>query len=160
MVNQQAALNGQPTVGFINPAIYAIGKGSTYGSGFHDITTGGNPNSHSPTRFFAVSGYDLCTGWGSPTGNNLINLLAPSPVAFQITGIAEQGNDILITWQTSVGSTNALQATVGGANGSYNTNNFAAIFTVTNSVGTTTNYVDVGGATNAPARYYRVRLVP
>jgi hypothetical protein len=39
-------------------------------------------------------------------------------------------------------------------------NNFAAIFTVTNAIGTTTSYLDVGGATNAPARYYRVRLVP
>jgi subtilase family serine protease len=160
LANQQAALNGQPTVGFINPAIYAIGKGLAYGSSFHDITTGGNPNSHSPTRFFAVSGYDLCTGWGSPTGSNLINLLAPSPVAFQITGIAEQGNDIWITWQTSVGSTNTLQATAGGTDGSYNTNNFTAIFAVTNTVGTSTDYLDVGGATNLPSRYYRVRLVP
>jgi hypothetical protein len=25
---------------------------------------------------------------------------------------------------------------------------------------TSTNYVDVGGATNAPSRFYRVRLVP
>ena len=40
------------------------------------------------------------------------------------------------------------------------TNNSIAIFTVTNTVGTTTNYLDVGGATNKPARYYRVRLVP
>ena len=27
-------------------------------------------------------------------------------------------------------------------------------------IGTLTNYLDVGGATNKPARYYRVRLVP
>ncbi len=27
-------------------------------------------------------------------------------------------------------------------------------------IGTTTNYLDTGAATNAPARYYRVRLVP
>ena len=40
------------------------------------------------------------------------------------------------------------------------TNNFAAIFTVTNTVGTTTNYLDIGAATNVPAFYYRVRLVP
>jgi hypothetical protein len=38
--------------------------------------------------------------------------------------------------------------------------NFADIFTVTNTVGTTTNYLDIGAATNIPARYYRVRLVP
>jgi hypothetical protein len=45
-------------------------------------------------------------------------------------------------------------------NGSYSTNNFADIFAVTNTVGTVTNYLDVGGATNSPSRYYRVRLVP
>src|SRR5437870_3526531 len=37
---------------------------------------------------------------------------------------------------------------------------FAAIFAVTNTVGTTTNYLDIGAATNVPAFYYRVRLVP
>jgi hypothetical protein len=40
------------------------------------------------------------------------------------------------------------------------TNNFAATFTVTNTVGSVTNYLDIGGATNMPARFYRVRLVP
>ena len=39
-------------------------------------------------------------------------------------------------------------------------NNFTTIFTVTNTVGTTTNYLDVGAATNVPTFYYRVRLVP
>jgi kumamolisin len=27
LINQQAAAAGQPTVGFLNPALYAIGKG-------------------------------------------------------------------------------------------------------------------------------------
>jgi hypothetical protein len=39
-------------------------------------------------------------------------------------------------------------------------NNFTTIFTVTNTVGTTTNYLDVGAGTNNPACYYRIRLVP
>ena len=60
---------------------------------------------------------------------------------------------------TGVGRTNALHLSVGDASGDYS-NNFAAIFTVTNTVGTATNYLDVGAATNTPARYYRVRLVP
>ena len=30
----------------------------------------------------------------------------------------------------------------------------------TNTVGGVTNYLDLGLATNAPARYYRIRLVP
>ncbi|HYG33346.1 MAG TPA: immunoglobulin domain-containing protein, partial [Clostridia bacterium] len=66
-------------VGFLNPALYAIGKGSNYLTCFHDITTGNNTNRLSPERFFAVPGYDLCTGWGTPTGSNLINALAPPP---------------------------------------------------------------------------------
>jgi len=54
----------------------------------------------------------------------------------------------------------ALQAAAGAANSGYGTNNFTDIFTVTNTIGTVTNYLDIGGATNQPARYYRVRLVP
>ena len=61
--------------------------------------------------------------------------------------------------------TNVLEFTAGTA-GSYNSNNFASTG-VTNilsggvGLGTLTNMVDSGGATNVPARYYRVRvLVP
>ncbi|HYV30310.1 MAG TPA: S53 family peptidase [Candidatus Binatia bacterium] len=79
LVNQQAAASGQPPVGFVNPAIYAIAQGPDYLSVFHDITTGNNTNDSSPNKFFAVAGYDLCTGWGTPTGSNLIQaLLAPA----------------------------------------------------------------------------------
>jgi autotransporter-associated beta strand protein len=75
LVNQQAVAAGQPFVGFINPSIYAIGKSSSYGSDFHDITTGNNTLPSSPNRFYAFPGYDLCTGWGTPSGQNLINNL-------------------------------------------------------------------------------------
>jgi len=78
LVNQQAATTGQPPVGFANPALYAIGQGPDYRSCFHDITTGNNTSSSSPNRFYAASGYDLCTGFGTPNGTSLINaLLAP-----------------------------------------------------------------------------------
>ena len=80
LVNQQAAANGNSSAGFINPAIYAIGKGSnsnySYAACFHDTTTGDNYWPSSPTSFPAVYGYDLCTGWGTPNGQNLINALA------------------------------------------------------------------------------------
>jgi subtilase family serine protease len=76
LVNQQALSKGQPPVGFINPAIYAIGKGPNYTADFHDVTTGNNTWSSSPANFYAVSGYDLCTGWGTPNGMNLITALA------------------------------------------------------------------------------------
>jgi hypothetical protein len=78
LVNQQAAAAGRPAVGFVNPAIYSIGKGPGYAADFHDITTGNNFNAGSPSRFSAVAGYDLCTGWGTPNGINLIvNLATP-----------------------------------------------------------------------------------
>jgi hypothetical protein len=77
LVNEQAAQNGQPPVGFLNPAIYALGQSSLYASCFHDIVSGNNTNDLSPAKFFAVKGYDLCTGWGTPNGQALINALAP-----------------------------------------------------------------------------------
>jgi pectate lyase len=82
-----------------------------------------------------------------------------SASAFRITLIVRTNNDVRVTWMTGIGKTNALERTVGVA-GSFATNNFIAIFTVTNTVDSTTNYFDVGGATNAPSRFYRVRLVP
>lgn len=71
MANQQAASRGDANVGFLNPIIYDIGTGSTFGSNIHDITSGNNGG------FNAVGGFDLVTGWGSPQGVNLINALAP-----------------------------------------------------------------------------------
>jgi len=76
LINQQATANGRAPIGFINAALYAIGKGSNYNSCFHDIITGHNENSASPNKFVAVPGYDLCTGWGTPAGQALINALA------------------------------------------------------------------------------------
>jgi uncharacterized repeat protein (TIGR01451 family) len=75
LINQQATNNGLTSVGFINPALYAIAKGTNYNTCFHDIATGNNTSSNSPTLFNAVPGYDLCTGWGTPK-TNLINALA------------------------------------------------------------------------------------
>ena len=45
---------------------------------------------------------------------------------------------------------------------SYSTNGFKNIFIVTNNtaVGTVTNYLDIGAATNTPVRYYRAQLAP
>jgi hypothetical protein len=77
LVNQQAAANGGAPAGFINPAVYTLGKSANYTNYFHDITTRSNTWSASLTKFVAVTGYDLATGWGTPTGSNFINALAP-----------------------------------------------------------------------------------
>jgi hypothetical protein len=63
---------------------------------------------------------------------------------------------------TAGGFTNAGQAAPGDVSGGYTTN-FADVsgpIVVQASGDTTTNYLDLGAATNFPARYYRVRLVP
>jgi T5SS/PEP-CTERM-associated repeat protein len=83
-----------------------------------------------------------------------------SASAFRITSVVSTGNDILVNWMTGIGRTNALQAAPATVDGGYYTNGFTDIFTVTNAVGSTTNYLDIGAATNAPSRFYRVRLVP
>jgi subtilase family serine protease len=72
LVNEQALSNGQPLLGFINPALYAAYSSSSYDSDFHDILTGGN-------TLGATVGYDLATGIGSPQAA-LINVLAPAAV--------------------------------------------------------------------------------
>ena len=86
LANEQASANGQSPVGFANPALYAIAKSTNYHACFHDITTGCNTNSASPTKYKAVAGYDLCTGWGTPNGSNLITaLLAPPAETLLVT---------------------------------------------------------------------------
>lgn len=74
LVNQQANGHG---VTFTSATPYQIGASSNYGAVLHDITEGNDFNTGSPNLFTAVSGYDLVTGWGSPNGQALLNLLAP-----------------------------------------------------------------------------------
>ena len=76
--------------------------------------------------------------------------------AFRISSIALQGEDILITWTMGSDKTNALHAVTSTGY----TNDIAEVFTVTNTVGAATNYLDVGAVTNVPSRLYRVRFVP
>ena len=76
LVNQQVVTGGQPTVGFINPALYSLGLSSSLNRDFHDISTGNNNiDGGASTWYSAVAGYDLVTGWGSPNGQNLIDAL-------------------------------------------------------------------------------------
>ena len=76
LANQLASQAGKPSVGLINQAVYTIGLNGSYAQDFHDITTGDNTWSSSPSQFYAVTGYDLCTGWGTPVGQSLLNELA------------------------------------------------------------------------------------
>jgi len=66
-------------LGFINPAIYRIGRSSRYHAAFHDITTGDNTVTYpagTVAGYRAAPGWDPVTGWGSPDTQVLVPLLA------------------------------------------------------------------------------------
>jgi hypothetical protein len=88
LVNQQASAIGSGSAGFINPAIYTIAAGTNYSACFHDVTTGSNTWSSSPSLFIARTGYDLCTGLGTPNGQSLISVLAGTPDALGVSPLA------------------------------------------------------------------------
>lgn len=101
LVNEQATNSGDSGVGFLNPALYAIGRGTNYGACFHDTTVGNNIGDNTPGFYYATNGYDLCTGWGTPNGTNLVNALAPLGTPFFVSEPANQnavsGSDIAIS---------------------------------------------------------------
>ena len=119
LANQQLAANGDATLGFINPTIYAQNITSSYATDFHDITSGTSGS------FSAETGYDLVTGWGSPNGVGLINALAgggtsPTP-SFAISAsptsvsVAQGSNGTsTITTTVSGGFSSAVALTASG----------------------------------------------
>ncbi len=76
---------------------------------------------------------------------------------FHILSIVPLGNDVLITWMTAGGLTNAVE-TVTALGGTYS--NISGNIVITGTGLTTTNYLDAGAATNSPANFYHIRLVP
>lgn len=76
LVNQKSIANGHGVVGFVNPALYNIALSANYALDFHDVISGNNkPTKGSGAGYNAVAGYDLVTGWGSPTAA-LVDALA------------------------------------------------------------------------------------
>jgi subtilase family serine protease len=66
-------------LGFVNPAIYQIGRGPSYHQAFHDVTVGNNTVQFPPatiTGYRAGPGWDPVTGWGTPDAQVLIPLIA------------------------------------------------------------------------------------
>jgi hypothetical protein len=106
LANQQASAKAKPRIGFLNPLLYGIGKGSSYAVDLNDIRNGSN------NGFSAVSGYDLATGWGSPAGQHLIN---------DLTGTSGQASFLLSSstsaLTTTPGSTSSATLAVTGQNG-------------------------------------------
>jgi len=139
-----------------------------------------NPPEAWQMQYFGCTDCPQAAGAADPDGdgqNNLAEFLAGtdptnSASAFRITGVTQEGDDVRITWTMADGRTNAVQAATGGTDGGYSSNfiDISEPIITSNSVqpeycishtgDVTTNYLDVGGATNGPVRFYRVRLVP
>ena len=116
LVNQQLANNGKPTIGFINPTIYAQNVTSSYGTDFHDITSGTSGS------YSAVTGFDLVTGWGSPNAGLIAALTgAPQTSSFSLSAspssvsVAQGGNgSTAITVTPSGGFNSSVALTASG----------------------------------------------
>src|SRR5271154_2113977 len=108
LVNQQLAANGD-AIGFINPILYPAALTSSYGTYFHDITSG------SCGTYSGITGYDLCTGWGSPNTTGIINLLAGS--ATPSFTLSDSPSSLTIT-QGGSGTSTITVADAGGFSGS------------------------------------------
>jgi subtilase family serine protease len=66
-------------LGFVNPALYRIGRSAHYHQAFHDVTTGTNTvtfPTQTITGYHAAPAWDPVTGWGSPNAQVLVPLLA------------------------------------------------------------------------------------
>lgn len=81
---------------------------------------------------------------------------------FRITTVTHQGNDIRVTWTTVGGRTNQVYLNTPAVGGGITDgiSPLGPLFIIPGTGESTTNYLDIGGATNKPSRYYRVRLVP
>jgi subtilase family serine protease len=151
LASQQAVSNGLPRLGFLNPLIYQIGQGSFYGEAFHDITVGNNTNSISPTKFYATAGYDLCTGWGTPNGTNLINLLAPALTPVVLSAPILSGENFQFTVSgLAYGLTNYLQASTNLSS----PNNWVTI--ATNVATNSSMFISGLSRTNSTVQFFRV----
>ncbi|MBU6409750.1 MAG: immunoglobulin domain-containing protein, partial [Verrucomicrobia bacterium] len=158
LVNQRSQGNGQASVGFLNPFLYAQGL-TNDASAFHDVTAGNDTSYVSPTNYYAAAGYDLCTGWGTPNGTNFINALAPE--ALQIgpsAGLAAIGytGGVFSAASDQVNLTNSGAAALtwgGGADVTWLSLSTAQGTLAGGGTGTTTVATAAGAETLAPGSY-------
>jgi subtilase family serine protease len=63
-------------LGLINPTLYNLAAGSSYGTYFYDVTTGNNQADPAVPGFPATTGWDPVTGLGTPNAATLVPALA------------------------------------------------------------------------------------
>ena len=120
LINQQLAAQGQPSAGFINPALYALATSTNYAAYYHDVTSGSNIWVSSPNLFYAKTNYDLCTGWGTMNGTNLINALTLPP-NMVLSAAHVVGANFQFQFQSRPGSNHAIQYRTNLAAGTWQT---------------------------------------
>ncbi len=89
-------------------------------------------------------------------GNNLYDMADFACNPSQILWVAKEGNNARITWRTAGGRTDRVVA-AGQVTGSYSA--VSPALSIPGAGVVTTNYLDVGGATNS-TRFYRVKAGP
>jgi hypothetical protein len=85
-----------------------------------------------------------------------------SASAFRVTSIVRTNSNIRITWSTAGGHTNRVLIATPVPGGSFTNefSNLSSFIILPGSGDTSTNYTHIGGATNSPSNYYRIRLIP
>jgi hypothetical protein len=114
---------------------------------------------------YGFNPFDSGLAAADPDGDGLSNLQEfldgtnplDSSSPFHVMGITLQGPDVLVTWSTVGGMTNAVESTP-SPGGTWS--NISGNIIIPGDGLTTTNYLDAGAATNSPANYYHIRLVP
>jgi hypothetical protein len=158
LMNQQALAAGDTPVGFLNPSIYTTGQGSSYGSEFHDVDTG-ETNYEPGYGFYAVPGYDLATGWGSPAGQSLIDALAPA----SLDGFSLSATPAILTVDPASSGTSTISVgAFGGFTGSVNlsVSGMPSGVTASFSMPSTTNssVLTVNAGISALSGWYRMTI--
>jgi GH15 family glucan-1,4-alpha-glucosidase len=147
----------------------AVGNSIVVTYGNNSYTGGGIPDYWALQ--YGFNPLDPSVANADPDGDgftNLQELLAGTDPTvsgsyLHITSVKPQGNDVMVIWMCGGGTTNMLQYSTGTPGGSYTTNYVdipPQIVLPLSGTSIITNQIDAGGATNFPARYYRVRLQP
>ena len=154
LANQQLANNGQKPLGFLNPTIYQQNvNASTYAADFHDVKSGTSGS------YSAVTGFDLVTGWGSPTAALITALTGPPAAGFSLSA---SPSSVAVT-AGSGGSTTITSTATGGFNSAVSLSYTApqgitASFSPTSITGTGTSSMSISVASTVATGSYTVTV--
>ncbi|WP_348263088.1 S53 family peptidase [Telmatobacter sp. DSM 110680] len=155
LANQQQANNGQKPLGFINPAIYSQNaNASTYAADFHDVKSGTSGS------YSAVTGFDLVTGWGSPTAALITALTGPPAAGFSLSA---SPSSLALTAGGAGGASTITSTVTGGFNSavslSYSApSGITASFSPASITGTGTSSMSVSVASTVATGAYTITV--